>query len=48
MAQAGGKLPHELPAALEAARSEIEKLFREPADGLWHSLAATVAHARPI
>jgi alanyl-tRNA synthetase len=27
MAQAGGKLPHELPAALEAARSEIERLL---------------------
>jgi alanyl-tRNA synthetase len=28
MAQAGGKLPHELPAALEAARVEIEKLLK--------------------
>ena len=30
MAQAGGKLPHELPAALEAARARLRRCWESP------------------
>ena len=32
MAQAGGKIPEKLPAALETARSEIKKLLGTQSD----------------